>query len=165
MRDVLIQLTRNALVHGVEPSAEREAQGKTPRATLYIGPADCHPGDATSGFVFRDDGRGLDPARIRRRAVERGLISARDAAALSDAESTLLIFESGFSTAEEVTGDAGRGVGLDLVKERIVNELGGEILIESVRGQFCEFIFLLPRFEPSGEPAVTSLNLTAPPMV
>ncbi len=144
MRDILIQLTRNSLVHGIEPSAERVAQGKARRATLSVGPASHPESGYPFGFVFRDDGRGLDPGRIRRLAVERGLVSERTAAAMGDAEAATLIFEPGFSTAEEVTADAGRGVGLDLVKARLIDELGGEVFIESEPGQFCEFTFLLP---------------------
>ena len=151
VRDILIQLTRNSLVHGVEPSAERAASGKTPRATLSIGPAADAELGYPYGFTFRDDGRGLDPERIRARAVERGLISPQEAATMGDAESAALIFEPGFSTADEVTGDAGRGVGLDLVKARIIDELGGDVFIHSERGRFCEFTFLLPN--PSAAPA------------
>ena len=144
MRDILIQLTRNALVHGIESPDERVASGKPRMATLSIGPASQPDTGFALGFVFRDDGRGLNADRIRKRAVKLGLFSEQTAASMSDAEAILLVFEHGFSTAEEVTGDAGRGVGLDLVKERIIDELGGEILIESEPGRFCEFTFLLP---------------------
>ena len=144
VRDILIQLTRNSLVHGVEPAAERVALGKPSCATLTISPAADGELGLPFGFTFRDDGRGLDPTRIRTRAVERGLVSAQDAAQMGDMESVALIFEPGFSTADEVTGDAGRGVGLDLVKSRIIDELGGDVFINSERGRFCEFTFLLP---------------------
>lgn len=149
MRDILIQLTRNSLVHGVETPAERQAQGKARCATLSIGPAADPAVGYPFGFVFRDDGRGLDPATIRRRAVERGLITPQAAAAMSDPEAAMLIFEPGFSTAQTVTGDAGRGVGLDIVKARVIDELGGDVMIDSEPGKFCEFTFLLPAAVPA----------------
>ena len=152
VRDILIQLTRNSLVHGVEPAAERAAFGKPARATLSVSPAADAAAGFPYGFTFRDDGRGLNPERIRARAVERGLISAHEAATMGDAESAALIFEPGFSTADEVTGDAGRGVGLDLVKSRIIDELGGDVFINSEHGNFCEFTFLLPA-PPAATPA------------
>ena len=159
VRDILIQLTRNSLVHGVEPAAERTALGKPPRATLSVSPAADAELGLPFGFTFRDDGRGLDPERIRARAVERGLISAQDAALMGDMESVALIFEPGFSTADEVTGDAGRGVGLDLVKSRIIDELGGDVFINSERGHFCEFTFLLPA--PTAAPAESRYSFAA----
>ncbi len=149
-RDVLIQLVRNALVHSVETPAARAAAGKPTAARLTLR---CRPAgpDALAGFVFRDDGAGLDLPKIRRRAEAEGLVAP--GAALADDALAALIFAPGFSTAATADADAGRGMGLDIIKHHLVDEAGGEIAVRSQPGGFCEFTCLLP--ENTVAPAVS----------
>ncbi|HEU4779092.1 MAG TPA: ATP-binding protein [Steroidobacteraceae bacterium] len=133
VKDVLIQLIRNAVVHGIESPQEREAAGKSPEGHIRI-----NFEMTESGRAFRmqceDDGRGLTPDKLRKTAVTKGIISQNDAAALSDQEAMMLVFRSGFSTATGVTRDAGRGVGMDVIAE-IAARLGGRISLNSEVGK------------------------------
>jgi two-component system chemotaxis sensor kinase CheA len=132
---VLVQLARNSLVHGIEDPESRRRAGKPPAGTLQLA-LRRHQDDKRLELIFQDDGRGLDLEKIGRRAAALGL-------AAGPAELPGLIFRPGFSTAEEKTLDAGRGVGLDLVKAE-VEALGGKILVHSRPGAFCAFQILLP---------------------
>ena len=133
VKDVLIQLIRNAVVHGIETPAERQAQGKSPEGHIRI-----QFEMVESGRAFRmqceDDGRGLTPDKLRKTAVTKGIISQQDASSLSDQEAMMLVFRSGFSTASGVTRDAGRGVGMDVIAE-IAARLGGRISLNSESGK------------------------------
>jgi chemosensory pili system protein ChpA (sensor histidine kinase/response regulator) len=130
-----VQLARNSLVHGLEPPDERQRLGKPALATLQLA-VRKHPETRQLEVVFQDDGAGLDYAKIARRARERGLPASPE-------DLPRLIFESGFSTAEEATLDAGRGVGLDVVRAE-VERRQGRILPHSQTGKFCAFQILLP---------------------
>ena len=136
--DPLIHMIRNAVDHGLESSATRTAQGKPAQGTIRLSAS-----HQRGGIVIRiqDDGKGLDRARIRAKAVERGLVSPD--AELSESEIFGLIFLPGFSTAEKVTDLSGRGVGMDVVRRNIEN-LRGKIEIQSVLGQGTTFTILLP---------------------
>ncbi len=143
IKDVLTQLTRNSLAHGIEDPGIREAASKPAMGTISI----RRVPDANAGtfrFTFRDDGVGLEPQRIRARAIEQNLLDRDQAAGFDDSAIVGVIFAPGFTTAKESTGDAGRGLGLDTVKRRIVDECGGEISIRSDPGRYCEFEFALP---------------------
>ncbi len=144
VRDVLVQLTRNSLAHGIESPSAREAAGKPKVATIEIRPL---PGMTAGsfGFAFRDDGRGLDPLTIRERAVELGLISRDEAVKTDESQVARFIFAPGFTTSNGATTDAGRGIGMDVVKHLVVDECGGEISVSSDPGRYCEFTFVLPR--------------------
>jgi HPt (histidine-containing phosphotransfer) domain-containing protein len=144
LRDVLIQLTRNSLAHGVEDPKERQRLGKPPYATITIRKRESVPNN-WFGFTFRDDGQGLDPVKIRARAVESGLLTIDQARGIDDSQLASLIFAPGFSTANGATGEAGRGMGMDIIKQRVVDEWGGEISVQAVPGRFCEFSFLVPK--------------------
>jgi sensor histidine kinase regulating citrate/malate metabolism len=142
VKDVLIQLIRNAVVHGIETPSEREAQGKSPEGHIRI------TFEMTeSGRAFRmqceDDGRGLTPDKLRKTAITKGIISQNDAAALSDQEAMMLVFRSGFSTASGVTRDAGRGVGMDVIAE-IAARLGGRISLNSEVGKNMKLSLSFP---------------------
>ncbi len=143
VKDVLIQLTRNSLAHGVEDPQERERSGKPRTATLEIRPMPDAPPD-TFAFTFRDDGRGLDPDKIRARAIERGLLSPEHAGSVDDSDIAGFIFAPAFSTADSTTSEAGRGMGMNVIKHRVVDECGGEISVNSETGRFCEFSFVIP---------------------
>lgn len=145
-RDILIQLVRNSLAHGIEDVERRKKAGKRPAARLTLR---CRPpgADGLAGFVFRDDGAGLDLARIRRRAEAESLIAADSK--LSDGELAALIFAPGFSTAAANDGNAGRGMGMDIIRHHVVDEVGGEIAVRSQPGSFCEFACLFPSETPA----------------
>ena len=141
VKDVLIQLTRNAVSHGIEAPEERELAGKPALATISIRTRRTQGGLA---YAFRDDGRGLDPTFIREKAVESKLVSPKAAAAMSDQQVVALIFRAGFSTAHDATTDAGRGVGMNVIKDIVVDKYGGRLTLNSDPGKFTEFGFELP---------------------
>ena len=131
-------LLRNCVAHGIEPPAVREAAGKEAAGQITV--AVAHEGNEVA-VEFRDDGSGLDIARIRDRAVALGLLAAD--APTSAADVAQLIFMPGFSTADAVTELAGRGIGMDVVRAE-VNALGGRIETASAPGQGTSFRLLLP---------------------
>jgi two-component system chemotaxis sensor kinase CheA len=137
----LLHLVRNAVDHGVETPDARIAAGKAAEAVIRI--AAAHRGNQVEIRVA-DDGRGLDPATLVARAVERGLVTPEAAAAMDDAAARELIFRPGFSTAAQVSEVSGRGVGMDIVRQTIVTRLKGTIEIESTLGQGSAFVLKLP---------------------
>jgi len=136
--DPLVHLLRNSLDHGIEPPAEREANGKPAQGMILL--AAEHSGGEVL-IRITDDGRGMSTESIREKAVERGLIS-KDAE-LTEKELLKLIFEPGFSTAKEVTNVSGRGVGMDVVK-RAIDSLRGSIDIDSKFGKGTTITIRLP---------------------
>jgi two-component system chemotaxis sensor kinase CheA len=129
--DPLVHLVRNSLDHGLEPVQERLAAGKPEVGTLEI--AARHAGGSVV-IEVRDDGRGIDPEAVARKALERGLIDAQTAAEINMKSAVELLFAAGFSTADTTSDISGRGVGMDVVRSKI-RELGGEVLVESVHGE------------------------------
>ncbi|MBV8531275.1 MAG: hypothetical protein JO104_08145 [Candidatus Eremiobacteraeota bacterium] len=143
IRDVLVELTRNAVAHGIESPGERHAAGKQGAGVIEIRRVrDALPG--SFAFTFRDNGRGLDPARIRERAVELGILDAERAESMNDSDAAGYVFVPGFTTGGEILGVPARGMGLNMVKRRIVDECAGTISIDSEGGAFCEFSFVVP---------------------
>lgn len=137
----LLHLIRNAVDHGIETPAERAQAGKNETGRLRIS-AGLEGGNVT--LVIEDDGRGLDYDRIRARAIERGLVARERADQLTEGELTELIFMPGFSTAERITETSGRGVGMDVVRERF-RAAGGSIAVSSQRGRGSRITALLPQ--------------------
>jgi len=131
IKDPLTHAVRNALDHGIEPSAVREAAGKDPEGTLRL--RAMQEGSHVL-IEVADDGAGIAVDRVRAKATERGLISAERAALLSERELLQLIFLPGFSTAKEVTNVSGRGVGMDVVRTN-VEKIGGKVEIDSRAGK------------------------------
>jgi len=131
-------MLRNAIGHGIESPAQREAAGKPAVGTITIGLR--QEGNDVS-VVFADDGGGLDLARIRAKALAKGLIGVDQV--VGDDETANLVFAAGFSTAENVTELSGRGIGLDVVRSE-VNALGGRIETASVMGQGTQFKLVVP---------------------
>jgi chemosensory pili system protein ChpA (sensor histidine kinase/response regulator) len=131
-------MLRNALAHGIESPEDRSRSGKNPEGTVTI-----QVSREATEVVLRvsDDGRGMDRDAIRRKAIERGLLNAE--AQLSDRDLYAFILETGFSTAEQVTQLAGRGVGMDVVHNEI-KQLGGALSIDSERGKGSVFTIRLP---------------------
>ncbi|NLU98646.1 chemotaxis protein CheA [Marinomonas sp. UCMA 3892] len=140
LADPLVHLVRNSVDHGVEAPDVREASGK-PRVGTVILSAE-QEGDHIL-LSIEDDGAGMDPNLLRRKAVEKGVMDADAADRLSDEEAFNLIFAPGFSTKVEITDVSGRGVGMDVVKTKI-SQLNGTLQIKSVLGQGSRFIIKVP---------------------
>ena len=128
--DPLVHLVRNALDHGLEPADAREAAGKPPTGSLEISAR--HAGGSVL-ITVRDDGRGVDPQLVARKAAQRGLIPADAVDSIDLQRAIELLFAPGFSTAEQTSDVSGRGVGMDAVRATI-RELGGEVLMHSELG-------------------------------
>lgn len=138
LSDPLVHMIRNSADHGIEMPAARSAAGKPSAGTITL--RAFHQG----GFIviqIEDDGRGLSPAKIRAKAIERGIIRADEI--LDDRETFDLIFAAGFSTAEQVTDLSGRGVGMDVVR-RNIEKMRGKIEIDSVEGRGTTFTLYVP---------------------
>lgn len=141
IHDPVVHLVRNAIGHGIEPAEARAAAGKPPTGRVRL--AARHAQDHVVIDVS-DDGRGIDEAQVRRRAVERGLLSAADAeTALSPEAVRRLIFSPGFSTADRVDRISGRGVGLDVVRTA-VEGLGGTVELATQVGRGTTFTLRVP---------------------
>jgi two-component system chemotaxis sensor kinase CheA len=129
--DPLVHLVRNALDHGLEPPEERVAHGKPATGTLEISARQAG-GNVIIGV--RDDGRGVDPRRVAAKAVERGLITAEQAAGMDAGRAAELLFAPGFTTTEQTSDISGRGVGMDAVRAA-VRALGGDVMLHSELGR------------------------------
>jgi two-component system, chemotaxis family, sensor kinase CheA len=129
--DPLVHLVRNAVDHGLELPDARLAAGKPRQGTIEI--TARHAGGSVV-IEVRDDGKGIDPALVARKALSLGMIDADAAATIDMRGAVELLFSAGFSTAETTSDISGRGVGMDAVREKI-RQLGGEVLIESTLGQ------------------------------
>jgi two-component system chemotaxis sensor kinase CheA len=136
----LMHLVRNAVDHGIEPADERLTAGKPARGTVYLNA--YHQGTQVV-IEVRDDGRGIDPAHVRQQAVKQGIVKAEEAARLTDQEALNLIFESGFSTAAEVTEVSGRGVGMDVVRS-VLDKLKGTVHISTQKMRGTTFQLRAP---------------------
>ncbi|RMF02185.1 MAG: chemotaxis protein CheA [Chloroflexi bacterium] len=138
--DPLIHLLRNAVDHGIEPPEERVAAGKPPTGTVHLTAAHV---EGQIVISITDDGRGINPDKVRKAAVSRGLMTEEQAAQLSDSEAIDIIFEPNLSTAEKLTNVSGRGVGMDVVRTN-VERLSGAVLVESELGKGTTFKVTLP---------------------
>ena len=138
--DPIMHLLRNSLDHGVESPDKREAKGK-PR-TGEVGLIARHEGNNVV-IMITDDGAGIDANKIRRKAVEKGMISQSEADSLDDADAVRLIFLPGFSTAEQITDISGRGVGMDVVRSKI-EALSGHVDVETHIDEGSVFKIKLP---------------------
>jgi two-component system chemotaxis sensor kinase CheA len=136
----LLHLLRNALDHGVEAPTVRASAGKPATARLSISART--EGD-TVLIEVADDGRGIDPARVRRAAVEAGVVTADQAAAMGDEDAAGLIFAPGFSTADQLSELSGRGVGMDAV-QATVTQFGGRVALDNRPGQGLTVRLFLP---------------------
>ncbi|MDH5857995.1 response regulator [Lampropedia aestuarii] len=131
-------ILRNCVSHGIEPSATRESRGKPAAGTITL--TVNHEGNDVS-ISFKDDGAGLDLEAIRRKGIERGLLVPGQV--LSDKELSNLIFMPGFTTAHELTGISGRGIGMDVVRVD-VSALGGRIETQTEQGKGTTFRLIMP---------------------
>jgi two-component system chemotaxis sensor kinase CheA len=138
--DPLVHLLRNAVDHGIEPPEARTSAGKPPTGTVRLTAAHV---EGQIVISVEDDGRGIDPARVRRAAVDRGILTEEHTAQLNDSEILDIIFEPNLSTAEKLTGVSGRGVGMDVVRTN-VERLSGAVVVESEVGRGTTFRVTLP---------------------
>lgn len=138
--DPLVHLLRNAADHGIEPPADRANKGKPEHGTIRIAAAQA--GNHVE-VVVQDDGRGLMKAKIAKKAVERGLVTAEQASSMSDREIFAFIFAAGFSTADVVSDLSGRGVGMDVVRTNI-EKVKGTIDVASTEGKGCIITIKIP---------------------
>ncbi len=138
--DPLIHLIRNSLDHGVEHPDERLKAGKEENGFVALR---AYPDGNTVVIEVEDDGKGINPEIIARKAVEKGVATEEEVEQMSEKEIINLLFEAGFSTAEKVTDISGRGVGLDVVKSKI-EAINGTVEVDSTLGQGSKFIIRLP---------------------
>uniref|UniRef100_B8DL28 histidine kinase n=1 Tax=Nitratidesulfovibrio vulgaris (strain DSM 19637 / Miyazaki F) TaxID=883 RepID=B8DL28_NITV9 len=138
--DPLVHLIRNAVDHGVESEDERVAKGKKAKGKVTL--RAYHKGNSVA-IEIEDDGKGIDPEKMREVAVRKGIITPDEAKAMDDREAMELIFAPGFSSAEKITDISGRGVGMDVVRTNIKN-LKGSVSIHSEIGKGTRFTLSLP---------------------
>ena len=134
----LMHILRNSIDHGIESAAERMAAGKTPGGKIIL---QAYYSGSQVVIAVTDDGAGMDPKKIKRKAIEKGLIAADSQ--LSDKEAIDLIFMPGFSTSEKVTNISGRGVGMDVVKRK-VSDIRGTVQVSSSLGEGTTITIKLP---------------------
>ncbi|MBI5826973.1 MAG: Hpt domain-containing protein [Deltaproteobacteria bacterium] len=149
LADPLMHIIRNMVDHGIEPPRTRVALGKPVCGTVTLS---AYQKDTHVVVEVKDDGAGIGVESIKARAVEKGILTAKEAAGLTRKEALDLIFLPGFSTKETVTETSGRGVGMDVVREN-VSRLCGSIDIETVEGKGTRFILTIP----------ATLAMAAPP--
>ena len=138
--DMLLHLIRNAIDHGLEEGPKRLGQNKSERGSLWLR---AQVVNDRIRIEVEDDGRGIDPGQIRKIALRKGVIKNHEFETLTNQESIELIFAPGFSTAEKTTELSGRGVGMDVVRDRL-QDLGGAIYVDSTPGQGTRFSIELP---------------------
>ena len=150
IKDCLIQMLRNAAVHGIEAPEVRRAQGKETPGVVQV---DFRKAGDGYELIFEDDGAGIAPDSLKAAAVRQQLITEEEASLMDTRSTMALIFRPGFSTQGDVSMDAGRGVGMDVVA-RSVYSLGGKIGVSTHPGKFTRFKIVLPAPEAVGSTAV-----------
>ncbi len=140
-RDIMIQLIRNSIKHGIEDKSDRSNAGKMMRGSITIDLD--RPEEEMLRVIYKDDGKGLDLDQIKKHAVEIDLISDFEAEKLDDAGAINLIYTEGFSTSQEVDEHAGRGQGMNLVKN-LVEGMAGTLETSFEEGKYFQLIITLP---------------------
>jgi two-component system chemotaxis sensor kinase CheA len=138
--DPLMHLLRNAADHGLESNEERRKKGKNEVGSIFL---DAYQDGNNVVIEVRDDGHGIDTSKIKKKAIERGVITEEQALRMTDKDFVDILFQPSFSTADKITDVSGRGVGLDVVKTKI-ETLGGEIEAKTKLGEGSNFIIRLP---------------------
>lgn len=136
LSEISIQLVRNAMAHGIETPSERTRKNKSPTGEIRITCDRLENG--RYDFIVRDDGRGIVVDRLREHLIRNGYLNKTEAANLNDADVARQIFQPGVSTADKVSRDAGHGIGLDVVHEK-VQDIDGHLLVRSRADRFTEF--------------------------
>lgn len=150
VKDVAIQIVRNAVVHGIEMPDARQAAGKPDSGNVFVQFLTA-PGEGFK-LVIEDDGQGISATRIKEAALQKGIITEAAAAKMEAKQMFRLLFHPGFSTRDTVTHDAGRGIGMSLVAE-LIRELNGKIAVATGEGKYTRFSILLPPTDGSQEVA------------
>ncbi len=138
--DPLVHMIRNSVDHGIEPPEERIKKGKPETGTVWL--RAYNEGNMIV-IEIKDDGKGMDPEKLKEIAIKKGIITPTEAENMNDKEAFMLIFKPGFSTAEKVTSVSGRGVGMDVVKTNI-EKLNGIIEVDSIPGKGTTFKLKIP---------------------
>lgn len=149
----LLHLLKNAVVHGIEPPEMRRLIGKSETGTIRISVVADEEGVVLS---VADDGAGISIPKLKEKAIANGSIDSVAAAALGDRDAAKLVFDRGLTTAEKLDLNAGRGVGMSIVKESVENH-GGSVLVESQPGRGATFTILLPLTMAKSEPAAPEM--------
>ena len=142
VKDIGVQAVRNAIVHGIESPEVRLAAGKSPQGTVRLSFQDA--GDTGYKLVVEDDGQGLSTERIKEAALKKGFITPERALTLDTKQIFSLLFQPGFSTVENATKDAGRGVGMNVIAD-LTSQLGGRVSVATSNGKFTRLTMTLPR--------------------
>ena len=153
VKDCVIQMLRNSAVHGIEASDIRRAQTKEDVGVVRV---DFRKAGDGYELVFEDDGAGISPDQLKAAAVRKQILTEEEAAGMDTRAAMALIFRPGFSTQEEVSMDAGRGVGMDVVA-RSVYALGGKIGVSTNPGKFTRFKIVLPAAEAANSGAAVAV--------
>ena len=141
LSDPIVHLIRNAIDHGIEDPGKRTAAGKPAQGRLALS---ARQDGGSVVIEVSDDGGGIPLAAVREKAVKRGLLTREKAEALTDSEAVDLVFQPGFSTSPVITDLSGRGVGLDVVKRRVLDDLQGAVTVETRPGAGTTFSLRLP---------------------
>lgn len=147
VKDIAVQAVRNSIVHGIESSADRLNTGKPTQGQLKLIFQEL--GDAGYKLIAEDDGQGLSTEKIKQAALKKGFITAEKAATLDAKQVFSLLFQPGFSTVENATKDAGRGVGMNLMAG-LMQQIGGKVSVATVPGKFTRLTLSLPPVKRAG---------------
>lgn len=158
VRDLLIQLVRNSMVHGIETPDERDDGSKWPEGTIQVSSFLDEDGDNPLSkpcyvLEYRDDGRGLDPKKIGKRALELELITKEEFDQMGTAELSALIFHHGFSSVDLSDDHAGRGAGMGLIRSIVNKEIGGKLRMNYETGDHLQFTVFIPKLEEGPQAA------------
>jgi len=148
VKDIAVQAVRNAIVHGIEPVSDRLAAGKPSKGALKLMFQDL--GEAGYKLVAEDDGQGLSTEKIKDAALKQGFISPEKAATLDAKQVFSLLFQSGFSTVESATKDAGRGVGMNMMAG-LIQQVGGKVSVATMPGKFTRLTLSMPPAKRGGK--------------
>jgi len=148
-KDLLIQMVRNSMVHGIETPNIRASRNKWQEGAIQVRStiednSDNPLGEPCYTIAYRDDGAGLDPEAIGRRALDLELVTEKDLKKMENAEKSALIFDHGFSSVDNSNDHAGRGAGMGLVRKIVNSELSGKLRMTYEEGEYLEFTVFMP---------------------
>jgi two-component system chemotaxis sensor kinase CheA len=147
VKDIAVQAVRNSIVHGIESTTDRLGTGKPMQGQLKLIFQEL--GDAGYKLIAEDDGQGLSTEKIKQAALKKGFVTPEKAAALDAKQVFSLLFQPGFSTVENATKDAGRGVGMNLMAG-LMQQIGGKVSVATVPGKFTRLTLSLPPVKRAG---------------
>jgi two-component system chemotaxis sensor kinase CheA len=148
VKDIAVQAVRNSIVHGIESASERLGAGKATQGQLKLIFQEL--GEAGYKLIAEDDGQGLSTEKIKHAALKKGFITPEKAAVLDAKQVFSLLFQSGFSTVENATKDAGRGVGMNLMAG-LMQQIGGKVSVATVPGKFTRLTMSMPPAKRAGK--------------